>query len=87
MASGTPVVVSNVSSLPEVVGDAAVLVDPHDIDSIVDGLRCVLTNPARAEDMRRKGLERSREFSWERSVARTLEVYKRIGAPLAVAPV
>ena len=87
MASGTPVVVSNVSSLPEVVGDAAVLVDPHDIDSIVDGLRCVLTNPARADDMRRKGLERSREFSWERSVARTLEVYKRIGAPLAVAAV
>jgi glycosyltransferase involved in cell wall biosynthesis len=87
MASGTPVVVSNVSSLPEVVGDAAVLVDPHDIDSIVDGLRCVLTNPSRADDMRRKGLERSREFSWERSVARTLEVYKRIGAPLAVAAV
>jgi glycosyltransferase involved in cell wall biosynthesis len=87
MASGTPVVVSNVSSLPEVVGDAAVLEDPHDIDSIVDGLRCVLTNPARAEDMRRKGLERSREFSWERSVARTLEVYKRIGAPLEVATV
>ena len=87
MASGTPCVVSNVSSLPEVVGDAAVLVDPHDIDSIVDGLRCVLTNPARADDMRRKGLERSREFSWERSVARTLEVYKRIGAPLEVATV
>jgi len=87
MASGTPCVVSNVSSLPEVVGDAAVLVDPHDIDSIVDGLRCVLTNPARADDMRRKGLERAREFSWERSVARTLEVYKRIGAPLAVATV
>ena len=87
MASGTPVVVSNVSSLPEVVGDAAVLVDPHDIDSIVDGLRCVLTNPTRADEMRRKGLERAREFSWERSVARTLEVYKRIGAPLAVAAV
>jgi glycosyltransferase involved in cell wall biosynthesis len=87
MASGTPVVVSNVSSLPEVVGDAAVLVDPHDIDSIVDGLRCVLTNPTRADEMRRKGLERSREFSWERSVARTLEVYKRIGAPLEVAAV
>jgi glycosyltransferase involved in cell wall biosynthesis len=87
MASGTPVVVSNVSSLPEVVGDAAVLVDPHDIDSIVDGLRCVLTNPTRADEMRRKGRERSREFSWERSVARTLEVYKRIGAPLEVAAV
>jgi glycosyltransferase involved in cell wall biosynthesis len=64
-----------------------VLVDPHDIDSIVDGLRLVLTNPSRAEDMSRKGLERAREFSWERSVARTLEVYKRIGAPLAVAAV
>jgi glycosyltransferase involved in cell wall biosynthesis len=87
MASGTPVVVSNVSSLPEVVGDAAMLVDPHDIESIVDGLRGVLTNPARAEEMRRKGLERSREFSWERSVAQTLEVYKRIAAPLAVAAV
>jgi glycosyltransferase involved in cell wall biosynthesis len=70
-----------------VVGDAAVLVDPHDTDSIVDGLRSVLTNSARAEDMSRKGLERAREFSWERSVARTLEVYKRIGAPLAVAAV
>ena len=69
MASGTPVVTSNVSSLPEVVGDAAVLVDPHDVDSIVDGLRCVLTDPARADEMRRKGLERAREFSWERSVA------------------
>jgi glycosyltransferase involved in cell wall biosynthesis len=87
MASGTPVVVSNVSSLPEVVGDAAVLVDPHDVSSIVDGLRLVLTDPARAEEMRRKGLERAREFSWERSVARTLEVYRRVGCPVAVAAV
>jgi glycosyltransferase involved in cell wall biosynthesis len=87
MASGTPVVVSNVSSLPEVVGDAAVLVDPHDVDSIVDGLRLVLTDPARAEEMRRRGLERAREFSWERSVTRTLEVYKRVGCPVAVAAV
>jgi glycosyltransferase involved in cell wall biosynthesis len=87
MASGTPVVVSNVSSLPEVVGDAAVLVDPHDVGSIVDGLRLVLTDPARADEMRRKGLERAREFSWERSVAKTLEVYKRIGCPVAVAAV
>jgi glycosyltransferase involved in cell wall biosynthesis len=79
MASGTPVVTSNVSSLPEVVGDTAVLVDPHDVDSIVAGLRTVLTDPVRADDMRRKGLERAREFSWERSVAKTLEVYKRIG--------
>jgi glycosyltransferase involved in cell wall biosynthesis len=87
MASGTPVVTSNVSSLPEVVGDAAVLVDPYDVGSIVDGLRLVLTDPARAEQMRRKGLDRAREFSWERSVARTLDVYRRIGAPLATVAV
>jgi glycosyltransferase involved in cell wall biosynthesis len=83
MASGTPVVTSNISSLPEVVGDAAVLVDPYDVGSIVDGLRRVLTDPARAEEMRRKGLIRAREFSWERSVAKTLEVYRRFGAPAA----
>jgi glycosyltransferase involved in cell wall biosynthesis len=64
-----------------------VLVDPHDVDSIVEGLRAVLTDPARAGEMRRRGLERAREFSWERSVTRTLDVYKRIGCPIAVAAV
>jgi glycosyltransferase involved in cell wall biosynthesis len=78
MASGTPVVASNVSSLPEVVGDAAVLVNPYDVDAIVDGLRRVLTDPALAADMSRKGIERAREFSWERSVAKTWAVYQTI---------
>jgi glycosyltransferase involved in cell wall biosynthesis len=78
MASGTPVVTSNISSLPEVVGDAAVLVDPYDVDAIVDGLRRVLTNPALAAEMGRKGIERAREFSWERSVAKTWAVYQTI---------
>jgi glycosyltransferase involved in cell wall biosynthesis len=79
MASGTPVVTSNVSSLPEVAGDAAVLVDPYDVDSIVDGLRRVLSDPALAADLRRKGLERAREFSWERSVTKTRQVYEMVG--------
>ena len=79
MASGTPVVTSNVSSLPEVAGDAAVLVDPYDVDSIVDGIRRVLTDPALAADLRRKGIERAREFSWERSVEKTRQVYQEIG--------
>jgi glycosyltransferase involved in cell wall biosynthesis len=78
MASGTPVVASNVSSLPEVVGDAAVLVNPYDVDAIVDGLRRVLTDPALAANMSRKGIERAREFSWERSVAKTWAVYQTI---------
>jgi glycosyltransferase involved in cell wall biosynthesis len=75
MASGTPVVTSNLSSLPEVVGDAAVLVDPYDAVDIKDGIKRVLTDPALREDLRRKGLQRAREFSWERSVARTREIY------------
>jgi glycosyltransferase involved in cell wall biosynthesis len=79
MASGTPVVTSNVSSMPEVTGDAAVLVDPYDVESIVDGMRRVLTDPTLAAEMRRKGVLRAREFSWERSVAQTHQVYQRVG--------
>jgi glycosyltransferase involved in cell wall biosynthesis len=79
MASGTPVVTSNVSSLPEVAGDAAVLVDPYDVDSIADGLRRVLGDPALAATLRQKGLARAREFSWERSVEKTRQVYEQVG--------
>jgi len=78
MASGTPVVTSNVSSLPEVAGDAAVLVDPYDAVAIKEGIKSVLTNPELAESLRRKGLQRAREFSWERSVARTREIYRQV---------
>ena len=83
MASGTPVVTSNLSSLPEVTGDAAVLVDPYDVESIVAGVRRVLTDPVLAAEMRRKGLIRAREFSWARSVEKTLNVYRAIGGKSA----
>jgi glycosyltransferase involved in cell wall biosynthesis len=79
MASGTPVVTSNVSSLPEIVGDAAILVDPYSVDAIEDGMRRVLTDPILAADMRRKGLLRARQFSWQQSVAKTLAIYRAIG--------
>ncbi len=75
MASGTPVVTSNLSSLPEVAGDAALLVDPYDADAIRDAIRRVLTEPALREDLRRKGLARAKQFSWEESVARTRQIY------------
>jgi glycosyltransferase involved in cell wall biosynthesis len=78
MASGTPVVTSNVSSLPEVAGDAAVLVDPYETASIEEGIRRVLTTPALAAEMRRKGLARAREFSWEQSVAKTWNLYREV---------
>src|SRR5882672_1103697 len=80
MASGTPVVTSNVSSLPEVAGDAAVLVDPYDVDSIVEGVRRVLSDPVLAANMRKKGLIRARDFSWERSVARTHDIYQLVAS-------
>ncbi|MGE3579069.1 MAG: glycosyltransferase family 4 protein, partial [Vicinamibacterales bacterium] len=75
MASGTPVVTSNVSSLPEVAGDAAVLVDPHDTVDIKEGMKRVLTDPALRASLVQKGLARARHFSWETSVAQTLAVY------------
>jgi glycosyltransferase involved in cell wall biosynthesis len=78
MASGTPVVTSNVSSLPEVAGDAALLVDPRDPDAIAGAVRMVLTDRTLREDLRRRGLARARNFSWERSVARIRQIYAEV---------
>ena len=78
MASGAPVVTSNVSSLPEVVGDAAMMIDPHEPAEIAQAMRRVLTEPALAQDLRRRGLARVKEFSWERSVRRIREVYDEV---------
>ena len=78
MASGTPVVTSNVSSLPEVTGGAAVLVDPYDVASITDGIARILSDPALSDELRAKGIARAREFSWERSVGRMWEIYQEV---------
>ena len=67
MACGTPVVVSNVSSLPEVVGDAGILVNPYDPESIADGIAQVLSDDALRTTLSAKGLERAGRFSWETS--------------------
>ena len=75
MAAGTPVVTSNVSSLPEVVGDAAVLIDPMDAGAIADAMARVLGDAALRAELIRRGHERVTTFSWERSVARVREVY------------
>jgi glycosyltransferase involved in cell wall biosynthesis len=80
MASGTPVVTSNVSSLPEVTGDAALLVDPTNPDAIAGAMRSVLTDPALAADLRARGLARAKEFSWERSVRRIRDIYGEVAA-------
>ncbi len=80
MACGTPVVTSNQSSLPEVVGDAALLVDPNDVDSIARGLTRVLTDDRLRSQLRAQGLARAAQFTWEHVAARTTEVYRRAQA-------
>ena len=77
MACGTPVVVSNASSLPEVVGGAGLSVDPGDVRAWTEALEQVFGDPALAGELRRKGLLRAAEFSWETAAERTWRVIER----------
>lgn len=76
MACGTPVITSAVSSLPEVAGDAALLIDPASVDALADGLVQTLSDVALAGEMRRKGLQQASRFSWQRTAAATAAVYR-----------
>lgn len=78
MACGTPVITSNTSSLPEVVGDAGILLDPYDIDGWVNAMYEVLTNDGLREDMIKRGLERATMFSWEKCAKETSKVYEEV---------
>jgi glycosyltransferase involved in cell wall biosynthesis len=78
MACGCPVVTSNTSAIPEVVGDAALLVDPEDSVAIADGIHDVLTDQDLAANLREKGLARARQFSWERTASQTIDVYRQV---------
>ncbi|HOU22922.1 MAG: D-inositol 3-phosphate glycosyltransferase [Chloroflexi bacterium ADurb.Bin180] len=78
MACGTPVVVSNTSSLPEVVGDAALLVDPSDVEGLTVAMWRVLSDATLRKKMIDKGLKRARQFSWRKAAEETLEVYRRL---------
>jgi glycosyltransferase involved in cell wall biosynthesis len=79
MAHGTPVVTSNVSSLPEVVGNAAVLVNPENVFEIMRALHHVLRDHAVRERMKERGYKQAARFSWEKSVQRIVDVYRQIG--------
>jgi len=76
MACGTPVVTSNVSSLPEVVGDAAVLVNPENVLDIARGIREVLLDEGLRAELVRRGREQAARFSWERTARQMLEIYE-----------
>ncbi len=80
MACGCPVITSNTSSLPEVVGDAGILIDPYDAEGLAKHLKLVLTNSKLRDEMIEKGLAQAKKFTWEKTAEQTLEVYKKVAA-------
>jgi glycosyltransferase involved in cell wall biosynthesis len=78
MACGVPVVCSNSSSLPEVVGDAAVTVDPYDVEALAHAMHRVLSDANLRDELRAKGLARAAQFTWERTAQETMKVYQSV---------
>ncbi|OGI14926.1 MAG: hypothetical protein A2878_01070 [Candidatus Moranbacteria bacterium RIFCSPHIGHO2_01_FULL_54_31] len=78
MACGVPVIVSHSSSLPEIVGDAGVLIDPYQPDELLQALRAVLLDNALADLLRKKSLERAASFSWDKTVQHTLDLFRAL---------
>ena len=79
MACGTPVVTSNVSSLPEVVGDAAAIVNPENVFDIARGVREVLLDPNLRARLVHRGFEQLKQFSWDRAASEVLATYQEVG--------
>jgi glycosyltransferase involved in cell wall biosynthesis len=77
MACGTPVVASNTSALPEVVGDAGLLVEPTDVEEMADAMYRVLADVELKNTLREKGLERAKAYSWQRTALETAKTYDR----------
>jgi glycosyltransferase involved in cell wall biosynthesis len=76
MASGVPVITSNTSSLPEVVGNAALLIDPESEEELRSAILKVTSAPTLQQSMSEKGLARATKFSWEQIARDTLKVYE-----------
>ena len=77
LACGTPVITSNVSSLPEAVGDAALLINPRSPEQITDALIRILTDPALRKEQRARGFQHAHQFTWTRAAQRTAQTYHR----------
>jgi len=78
MQCGTPVIIGNRTSLPEVVGDAAFAVDPFDVNAIAGAIEQILNKPALRDELRVRGLERAKMFDWHETARRTLRVYEQV---------
>jgi len=84
MACGCPVIVSNVASLPEIVGEAALLVDPNDSDNLAGAIEVVLTDDCLRRELVSKGLERASQFTWEKAAKETVKVYESVAQSLGI---
>jgi glycosyltransferase involved in cell wall biosynthesis len=80
MACGTPTIALRASSVPEVVGDGAILMDRLDVGAWAGAVRTVLQDPDLRADLARRGLERAAGFSWTRCARQTVDVYRRLGS-------
>jgi glycosyltransferase involved in cell wall biosynthesis len=78
MSCGAPVVCSNTSSFPEIVGDAAIMVDPHSVGEMALALERVLSNDSLRSELRAKGLTRSKLFSAQKTAQETLRVFEEV---------
>lgn len=78
MACATPVIASNKTSVPEIVGDSALLIDPYNVDDMFGKMLSVLENETLANDLIKKGLEKSNSLSWDNTILETLNSYKKI---------
>jgi glycosyltransferase involved in cell wall biosynthesis len=74
------VVTSGVSAMAEIAGDAALLVDPQDVDALTSAMARLLSDEALRADLRQRGIERAAQFSWERAARETLSVYENVAA-------
>ena len=78
MQCGSPVITGDRTSLPEVVGDAGILVDPFDVTSIADAIERMLSDSGLRDEFRQKGFERAKRFSWQRAARETLDVFEKV---------
>ncbi|EKF84902.1 glycosyltransferase family 1 protein [Methanobacterium formicicum] len=78
MACGTPVVTSNTSSLPEVVGDAGIMVDPLDEEALASAMHRILSDEELQCELRERGISRARDFSWQKTAQKTWKVYQEV---------
>ena len=78
LACGCPVVASNIACMSEIAGEAGIFINPHDVNSLAEGMYNVLTNSELRQDLKEKGLQRAKSFSWEKCARETLKVYEEL---------